>query len=153
MAASKKGFDKDYIFNLIMPSSSEVADEALPQSDTETSTSNEDAARDSLSILQEQVKKEPVPVVKLRPAKEIVLVNLMEQLVAERLEDVFAKFNCCRCDKCQRDVAALALNTLPPHYVVAEPDELPQLLSSCPTKEISAALIKAILSVKSHPQH
>ena len=89
----------------------------------------------------------------LRPAREQVLVNLAEQLVADRLDAVFDKFNCCRCDKCRRDVAAYALNSIPAQYVVAMPEELPGLLAAAETKEIAGALVKAILYVKAHPKH
>lgn len=77
----------------------------------------------------------------------------MENLVAERLDAAFEKFNCCRCDKCKKDVAALALNYLPPQYVVADKEKLPQLLQEYFTKEVSGALIKAILQIKNHPRH
>lgn len=151
MASAKKGFDKDYVFNLIMPSSP-ASDEEFPPG-SEPADVEEAPGQDTLSLLQEQLRQQTVPAVKLNPTKELVLVNLMEQLVTDRLDEVFAKFNCCRCDKCRRDVAAIALNALPPKYVVAEPDDIPHLLSQTPTKEISTALIKAILSVKNNPQH
>ena len=109
---------------------------------------------DSLSLLREKLNKPLVPsAVQLRPGRELVVVNLMEQLVTERLDAVFEKFNCCRCDKCRHDVAALALNALPPQYVVAQPEEIPALLAAASTKEIPGALVKAILQVKSNPQH
>ena len=107
--ASPKGFDKEYIFNLIMPSASEPETEA------------------------EETEPEP--------------------LVADRLEAVFEKFNCCRCDKCRHDVAALALNTVQPQYVVTTLEEIPALLEAADTREIPGALVKAILHVKNHPKH
>ncbi len=147
MASHKKDFDKDYIFNLIMPTDPEPAEDLEP----EQIPKENPAVQDSLSVLKERISQ--AATVQLRPAKELVLVNLMEQLVIDRLDAAFDKFNCCRCDKCRRDVAALTLNALPPRYVVAELDELPHLLEECSTKEISAALVKAILQVKSHPNH
>lgn len=82
-----------------------------------------------------------------------MLVNLNERLVADRLDEVFEKFRCCRCDRCRQDVAALALNALPAHYVVASPEEIPSLLEKAPTREVSSALVKAILQVKKHLRH
>lgn len=149
MAPARRDFDKDYIFNLIMPTS--PAQEAAPEPEPIV---QEDPAQDSLSLLRERInQKAGLSTVQLRSTKELVLVNLMEQLVADRLDEAFEKFNCCRCDKCRQDAAALALNALPPRYVVAEPDALPGLLAGCSTKEVYAALVKAILQVKSHPQH
>lgn len=155
--ASPKGFDKEYIFNLIMPSASEPeteAEETEPEPSPQPKAEPEpEEAPDSLSLLREQLNRPVSPVMQLRPGKNLVLVNLAEQLVADRLEAVFEKFNCCRCDKCRRDVAALALNTIPPQYVVAEPEEIPALLAAAPTKDIPGALVKAILQIKGNPQH
>jgi len=168
MAASKKGFDKEYIFNLIMPTSSEEEEpedleqrsapaerpSSAPSGEKEPEQGSEDPSpQDSLSMLRERLNQPLSAPVQLRPAKNLVLVNLVEQLVADRLDAVFEKFNCCRCDKCRRDVAALALNAIPPQYVVAEPEEIPKLLEEAPVKEIPGALVKAILQVKNNPQH
>ena len=48
----------------------------------------------------------------------MVLVNLMEELVINKLDSTLDRFNCCKCDKCKKDIAALALNRLKPRYVV-----------------------------------
>lgn len=160
---AQKGIDKEYIFNLIMPTAAEEEEElemlaeeepvspsAAPPEPLEDDPDPE--VRDSLSLLREKLSQ-PLPAVSLRPAKNLVVVNLVEQLVADRLDAAFDKFNCCRCDKCRRDVAALALNALPPQYVVAEPEDIPRLLREAPAKEIPTALVKAILQIKNNPQH
>lgn len=179
MAAPKKGFDKEYIFNLIMPSAPVPDAEETPAATPAggvgtvgapgvtgvavgpgtagtagaTGTAATPAAPDSLSQLREKMNRPVGAPVQLRPAKDLVLVNLAEQLVADRLDAVFDKFNCCRCDKCRRDVAALALNNVTPQYVVALPEEVPDLLEAAETKEIAGALVKAILYVKANPKH
>ena len=155
--ASPKGFDKEYIFNLIMPSASEPeteAEETEPEPSPQPKAEPEpEEAPDSLSLLREQLNRPVSPVMQLRPGKNLVLVNLAEQLVADRLEAVFEKFNCCRCDKCRHDVAALALNTVQPQYVVTTLEEIPALLEAADTREIPGALVKALLHVKNHPKH
>lgn len=158
--ASSKGFDKEYIFNLIMPTAAaEEEDEAEEPAAAATAAVPEPAAAepeepDSLAMLREKLNKPVVPsAMTLRPGKNLVMVNLVEQLVADRLDAVFEKFNCCRCDKCRHDVAALALNAVPPQYVVAEPEEIPGLLAQASAKEIPGALVKAILQIKNNPQH
>ena len=155
--ASPKGFDKEYIFNLIMPSASEPeteAEETEPEPSPQPKAEPEpEEAPDSLSLLREQLNRPVSPVMQLRPGKNLVLVNLAEQLVADRLEAVFEKFNCCRCDKCRHDVAALSLNTVQPQYVVTTLEEIPALLEAADTREIPGALVKAILHVKNHPKH
>ena len=157
MASSKKNLDKEYVFNLIMPSAPEYVntdkEEKKPLS-ADISKAEEPVVSNNLSLLENNINKAfTASSVKLSPAKELAVVNLMESLVAERLDAAFEKFNCCRCDKCKKDAAALALNFLPPKYVVADKDELPQLLQECSTKEVSGALIKAILQIKNHPRH
>ena len=161
---SPKGIDKDYIFSLIMPTTAEEEEELerlaedeeqrpdSPRPETAEDVRNEEI-QDSLSQLREKLNRPVSAPVQLRPVKNLVLVNLVEQLVADRLDGAFDKFNCCRCDKCRRDVAALALNALPPQYVVAEPEDIPRLLEQAPAKEIPSALVKAILQIKNTPKH
>lgn len=165
--ASKKGFDKEYIFNLIMPTAPgeepEQPEDSVPAAPAAAADSAarpapaqpapEPQPRDSLSLLRDKLNQPVSAPVQLRSAKNLVLVNLVEQLVADRLDGVFEKFNCCRCDKCRQDVAALALNALPPQYVVAEPEEIPKLLKEAQAKDVPAALVKAILQVKNNPMH
>ncbi len=80
-------------------------------------------------------------------------VNLYEMLVQEKLDVAITKFSCCNCSRCRKEITAIALNLLPPNYVVLEGDQpLPQI-----TKQehgnISAAIIKAIVTVKANPKH
>ncbi len=90
-----------------------------------------------------------IPAVK----REYAVVNIMELLVSDRLDSAFSKFHCCQCDKCRKDAVAAALNLLQPEYVVAEADEIDALRREHSTKEVSAALVKAILQVRAHPRH
>ncbi len=145
MGTSKKEINKDYLFNLLMPTA--AADLPGIASDLPEPSLVKQAASDraGLAALGNAVN--------VRPARELVLVNLNERLVADRLDEVFEKFHCCRCDRCRQDVAALALNILPAHYVVAAPEDLPALIEKTPTKEVSSALVKAILQVKKNPRH
>lgn len=158
---SQKGIDKEYIFNLIMPTAAEEDEELENLAEEEPDLAAEPEVQeepdpdvqDSLSLLREKLSQ-PIPAaVQLRPVKNLVVVNLVEQLVTDRLDSAFDKFNCCRCDKCRRDVAALALNSIPPQYVVAEPEDIPRLLAEAPAKDIPTALVKAILQIKNNPQH
>ena len=88
--ASKKGFDKEYIFNLIMPTApgeEELEPEeqpAAPPQPQEPEEEQQPAAQDSLSLLREKLSQPVAAPVQLRQAKELVLVNLVEQLVADR---------------------------------------------------------------------
>ena len=145
MGTPKKEIDKEYLFNLLMPTAASDLPEDLPAAPAPSAAARTPAPEGAgLSALGSGVK--------VRPARELMLVNLNERLVADRLDEVFEKFRCCRCDRCRQDVAALALNALPAHYVVASPEEIPSLLEKAPTREVSSALVKAILQVKKHPR-
>ncbi len=163
MAKPKTEFDKDYIYNLIMPSASlDDASEPptisvdTPASSPETAAapSAEEDEASPISDLRSRLFSRKsggvaIPAVK----REYAVVNIMELLVSDRLDSVFSKFNCCQCDKCRKDAVAAALNLLPPEYVVAEVDEIDALRYKHSTKEVSAALVKAILQVRAHPRH
>lgn len=48
------------------------------------------------------------------------MTNYMEVLVAHHLGEVLEEWQVCKCDKCKKDIAALALNHLQPMYVTSE---------------------------------
>lgn len=146
MTKDKREIDKEIMFNKIMPSSlrSDSAAAKPPLSVQETTTEQPGAANSQLFgdggvNLQNQQKP--------------ILVNIMEYLVIDRLDAVFDKFNCCKCDKCKKDVAAIALNKLPPKYVVTDPDKIPELVAKENGSDASTALIQGILKVRAHPRH
>jgi hypothetical protein len=58
----------------------------------------------------------------------------------------------CRCGRCRMDVAALALNTLPPHYFVA-PSHVKQPEVGSPWILIEMAVREAMVSIRSFPNH
>ena len=87
------------------------------------------------------------------PADDIVLVSLTETMVAERLDAAMEKMGCCRCDRCKKRAAALALNELPPNYVAAKVEQIEVLLMVGPDKEIAGAINRAVMRVKATPEH
>lgn len=85
------------------------------------------------------------------------LINTMENAVAAQLLDIKSRFpGACFCEYCQQDIMALALNSLPPHYVVTEEGGVyartAQLRQQYRT-DITVALIRAIKKVQLHPRH
>lgn len=52
------------------------------------------------------------------------LKNYMRDCVEDVLEVVMEKASCCACEKCRLDVMAMALNALPPKYIVTKKGEL-----------------------------
>lgn len=85
------------------------------------------------------------------------LKNLMEdevmyvtnKLLSER-EDV------CKCKKCKMDIAAIALNALPPKYVVTEIGELLGRANNSNIQfeaDVTTEVTKAIDIVRNSPHH
>ena len=58
----------------------------------------------------------------------------------------------CPCHRCRLDAAAMALNTLPPHYYVSAPNNNPREMGS-PWILIEVAVREAMDSVRISPRH
>ncbi len=89
--------------------------------------------------------------------KKIILVNCMEEIVWSLMDEILEKYpEACKCESCLNDIAALALNDLPPKYVTREKGQvyarLP-LLESQYKADVFSALTKAINKVKKSPHH
>lgn len=148
MAKSKKELDKDVMYSKIMPSAFLTPDEDEPLPPKPEPA----PPKDELSNLRDKLFSRPQSSA-VGASMQNIPVNLMEFAVAQRLEEAFSKFNCCKCDRCKRDVAAIALNKLSPHYVVAPPEQLEALSATIPSRDVAAALIQAILKVRAEPRH
>ena len=82
--------------------------------------------------------------------------NSMEDLVENRLGDLMRSADMCCCERCRADTKALALNKLPPRYVVSVGGEVYsrfQELSTQNQVNITAAIMAAIRVVRQHPHH
>jgi competence protein ComFB len=85
-----------------------------------------------------------------------VLQNLMEETVLAALQDLVTKQNICNCEQCRLDIAAIALNNLPPRYVVTPKGASyarADLLEVQKYVDVIGAVTKAIKLVKEHPRH
>lgn len=85
-----------------------------------------------------------------------VLRNLVEEVVMESVDDYLKKEGICNCEQCKLDVAALALNNLPPRYVVTAKGASyakADMLDMQKYIDIIGAITKAIRLVKEHPRH
>lgn len=84
------------------------------------------------------------------------LKNYMEEFVLSQLNEVLTDINMCKCEKCRMDIAALALNDLPPKYVITEKGELYSKINSLRQQfevDVIAAITKAAVMVKRSPRH
>ena len=162
MAKSRSEIDKEMMYRKIMPSAGKKSGNAVSGPDESAVTVDMGAAgllgsTAAVPTAASMAKAIRRPAVSL-PVKEeqnMVLVNLMEELVLSKLDATLDRFNCCKCDKCKKDIAALALNRLKPHYVVmSEQDEDHRRKNEeMYASEVTSALIQAILMVKKEPRH
>jgi len=87
----------------------------------------------------------------------VELKNCMESLVWERLDNVLRSYpEICTCQKCRNDIVALALNSLPPRYVVTFAGETYTKVHSLEQQfgiDIVTALTNAIAIVSKKKQH
>ncbi len=66
----------------------------------------------------------------------------MEHLVMEQLEEILKHYNCCKCDKCKKDMYAYALNQLPAKYVTSvEGEAFTKLEMLTPTSRVKLIAI------------
>lgn len=87
---------------------------------------------------------------------DLILKNLMEPLVSEKLERTLAEIDCCKCRKCQLDMMSYALNQLPPKYYATHVGSLysrVEQLSQQHGADVLSAIIRAIKIVSEHPHH
>lgn len=88
--------------------------------------------------------------------KKVELRNLMEEAVAEALDNAWADEEMCRCEQCRMDIMAKALNNLPPRYVVTERGHVftrADFLVLQKNIDVLTALGNAIRQVKKNPRH
>lgn len=87
---------------------------------------------------------------------EINLTNYMESLVMDSIDTIMEKMGVCKCERCKMDIAALALNSLTPKYVVTDSGKLYAKISLLQQQfevDVLSALTRAALIVKQHPRH
>ncbi|MDD4600411.1 hypothetical protein SDC9_05993 [bioreactor metagenome] len=87
----------------------------------------------------------------------IHIKNYMEDLVWNYLDVIIAKHpQVCNCEKCRYDIAALALNFLPPHYIVSDKGETYTKVKSLEQQfnvDLISAISQAIRIVTNKPRH
>jgi len=82
--------------------------------------------------------------------------NYMEVCVGDQMESVLEGLNCCTCENCVMDITAIALNSLPPKYVVTKKGQLYTKLYTLQQQfdvDIIAAITKAAVIVGRAPRH
>jgi len=86
----------------------------------------------------------------------VQIKNYMEEIVFNLMKDVLEDINMCTCEKCLLDIGAIALNDLPPKYIVSEKGELYSKVNALKQQfevDVIAAITKAAVLVKRKPRH
>ncbi|MCL2398937.1 MAG: late competence development ComFB family protein [Defluviitaleaceae bacterium] len=86
----------------------------------------------------------------------IEMKNYMEDCVVKMLPAVLEKMDICKCERCQMDIAAYALNYLPPKYVVARTGRLYAKLDSMYAQfnvDVATAVTNGAKMVSKNPRH
>ncbi len=84
------------------------------------------------------------------------LKNLMEEVVFNCMEESLKERDMCKCERCKMDIAGIALNKLPPKYVVTEKGEAyakTDILGVQKNIDILTIVNQAISLVKDKPSH
>lgn len=87
---------------------------------------------------------------------EVTYVNVMQILVEEKAEKYMQLFGLCCCPRCVIDVKALALNNLPPKYVVMRKGDMVPRITVYEGRYnavITAQLMQACTAVQKAPHH
>ncbi|SHM51934.1 competence protein ComFB [Caldanaerovirga acetigignens] len=88
--------------------------------------------------------------------KKLWLKNYMEDVVFSLLDGLINEKDACNCERCRYDIAAIALNNLPPKYVVTKSGEVfakTQLLNQQFKTNAVVEILKAIEIVRNNPHH
>lgn len=85
------------------------------------------------------------------------LYNYMEETVLRYIDQVLEKYNnICKCEKCILDMAAIALNNLPPEYTVTDKGKLFTKVKEMEAQHgvnIIREVTKAVEIVSKNPKH
>ena len=82
--------------------------------------------------------------------------NYMEEIVLNLMDEILKDINTCTCERCKLDIAALALNDLPPKYIVTDKGELYSKINALRQQfevDVISAVTKAAVLVKRNPSH
>lgn len=152
MAKTKRELDKDLMFQKILPAIADNPFSTVYQNNHsgEISTPEEQSNHDAFQMLRKKVFSSTYI---CEPENEISVINIMENLILGYLDSAMKKFNVCTCDKCKCYVVAYALNVAETKYVAGTKEDLRKAEEEIPQKVITDALIKAVISLRTNPQH
>ncbi len=84
------------------------------------------------------------------------LKNLIEDVVSYTIDDIKKYHDFCSCAQCRLDISAVALNKIPPRYVVSSKGASygrAELLAMQKDLDVLAVVLDAIKQVQKNPRH
>ena len=82
--------------------------------------------------------------------------NLMEELVEDKLDEYISDSDVCSCELCRADIMALALNNLPPRYIVSISGDVYSRFDAVKMQfqaDVIMTVLNAIEVIKKRPRH
>ncbi len=151
MAKIRKTFDRESMYKKIMPTNLKKETE---QVQNETNEQNVDIIEKKTNKETSIYQNKELKLIK-EEKNEVILYNVTEKLVLNKLDATLKKMNCCKCDHCKEDIVAISLNILKPMYIVATKEEIKQKIYELKElgSEITTEIIKAVLIVRKKPRH
>ena len=98
------------------------------------------------TVAEEKQTETPVP-------SAVRVVNIREKMVESKVDEALEKFNCCTCSLCRQDVICTALNSITPKYMAVTEEDVDKIIEKEDFSEITQAIMKAILHVRTNPRH
>lgn len=138
-----------------MPSSDPVQTAAVPQPSIPAPVQTA-VAQAAASVQPEAASPTPSPEPEPESEPAFAAVNIMEQIVKDKIIYYMRQFEVCTCDRCVADTIALTLNGLMPKYIVTTPAAVDPLVSYYTNRLISDVTVeatKACMIVKDNPRH
>jgi competence protein ComFB len=87
----------------------------------------------------------------------VILRNYMEEIVDGTMEEILAhRDDICKCERCKLDIKALALNHLPPKYVVTDIGYVYTKVNELENQfkaDIAVAVTNAMKIIRANPRH
>jgi competence protein ComFB len=92
-----------------------------------------------------------------KEVKDIIVKNYMEDIVKRNMDEQYEiRQDICKCGLCRLDVYALAINHLPPQYVVSDRGHIFTKLKEMEDQfnaDVTREVLKAIDFINTHKRH
>lgn len=155
MAKIKKAFDKELMYKKIMPTNFKKEPDIKINIEEEYNKEEKNKKENIINEKDGSIFRNKEINLKKGEKSDVILYNVMEKLVIDKLDITLKKMNCCRCDRCKEDIIAIALNNLKPMYIVASKDEIENKILELDNLglEVTTSVLKAVLAVRKNPRH